>query len=395
MKNIFRISILMLSILGVILTSCDTATTLVATDPTIKGFDVYSAKAGEYVTVFGEGFGAATDKGYLNFAGAKLASSNIVDWTDTKVKIKVPSTFTKDTLVSIQIVNDTKQTAIWDFFVGDLTPKNFEATSKDSSSVLLIWDKSPLDKVTGNTNVFDHYHLVITDDKGTALPTLKLPAGTTSYTAKSLTPGTIYNFELRGGFKNDTMSTASRIKWSPAFRFTNTTNGVAIKLYESASKNGSGLDLYNATGGSSDVQNIANSNLWNLGINTKSGKLVFGSASDLGYTYTKAPQDAQMATVYFSVNSLDAATDSQAMDAAAYGLKAQSYDISELETISPSTGYVFIVRTMELGQTTYNYAKVFVKRTGGKILQGTGTDRYIEVEVSYQKKAGVAYAKKH
>ncbi len=387
----------MLSFLAIMLTSCDTASTLVATDPTIKGLDVYNAKAGEVVTIYGEGFGSATDTGMLYFGDVKATIDIVGGWTDTKIKVKVPADFKKDTLIYIQITNGTKKTTKWDFYVGDATPKNFEATSKDSSSVLLVWDKSPMDKVTGNTNVFDHYHLMITDDKGTSIsgPDLEVLPGVTSYTVKNLKAGTIYDFELRNGFKNDTMSTASRIKWSPAFRFTNTTNGVAIKLYESASKNGSGLDLFNSAGGSSDVQNIANSNLWNLGINTKGGKLVFGSASDLGYTYTKTPQDAQVASSYFRVNTLDEATDSQALSITDNAFKAQSYDIlGELETASPTTGYVFIVRTMETGQTTYNYAKVFVKRTGGKILQGTGTDRYIEVEVSYQTKAGVPYAKK-
>jgi hypothetical protein len=54
-------------------------------------------------------------------------------------------------------------------------------------------------------------------------------------------------------------------------------------------------------------------------------------------------------------------------------------------------GQGFYVRTGTTG--SYRYARVFVKNVGGKLLQGTVPERFIELEISYQQAPNVPYAK--
>jgi len=72
----------------------------------------------------------------------------------------------------------------------------------------------------------------------------------------------------------------------------------------------------------------------------------------------------------------------------------KSLVLTELEKEDPGKGFVFIARVKNT-DATYNYAKVYLKLgADGKFLQGTAPNRYIEVEVSYQKISGVPYAKR-
>lgn len=58
---------------------------------------------------------------------------------------------------------------------------------------------------------------------------------------------------------------------------------------------------------------------------------------------------------------------------------------------SDGNGEGFFVRTGIEGN--YHYARVFVRNVGGRLLQGTAPDRYVEIELAYQTKANVPYAK--
>lgn len=49
--------------------------------------------------------------------------------------------------------------------------------------------------------------------------------------------------------------------------------------------------------------------------------------------------------------------------------------------------FAFVARTQE-----GNYAKILVLANGGQVVQGSGTDKYIEVVVSYQSSPNVPYA---
>jgi hypothetical protein len=57
---------------------------------------------------------------------------------------------------------------------------------------------------------------------------------------------------------------------------------------------------------------------------------------------------------------------------------------------------IIILRTKEDGENDWHYAKVSIKKntnTGGWLF-GTAPNRYVEVEISYQTKAEVPYAKR-
>ncbi|MFN3270901.1 MAG: hypothetical protein ACK42G_09955, partial [Candidatus Kapaibacteriota bacterium] len=91
----------------------------------------------------------------------------------------------------------------------------------------------------------------------------------------------------------------------------------------------------------------------------------------------------------FLTNTLDNVFDSQALNARNF---STNYYI-DLADPDYKNGIVIIVRTKAPGATDWNYAKVLIKPGPNGLLQGTPDNRYIECEISYQKKTGVPYAK--
>jgi hypothetical protein len=78
--------------------------------------------------------------------------------------------------------------------------------------------------------------------------------------------------------------------------------------------------------------------------------------------------------------------DSQALDAKNFA--ERSIDLTQL-----ASSTVLVVRYKYPGENEYHYAKILIKYVNGSFLQGTSPNRYVEFEISYQKVAGVPYAK--
>lgn len=257
--------------------------------------------------------------------------------------------------------------------------KGLMATSLDNTTIRLLWTE-PTDTYTGFT-------LDITPG---AIAQKTFAKGVTTTDVSGLIEGTVYTFKLKA--VNGTASSDSvTILWSPATRFTKNINDDFIKVYETASTFGSGLQFYNVAGNAPKVLKISNGADWNFGLYSKSAGTTFvGSPSKLTYSYTGGtPKLTEISTDYFETNDLNTVFDSQALNADPSKFSEMSID---LETLGATTGVVLICRTKDNG-TDWNYAKVFIKKTGGTFLQGTADNRYIEVQVSYQKVVNVPYAK--
>jgi hypothetical protein len=221
-----------------------------------------------------------------------------------------------------------------------------------------------------------------------------LNAGTTSFTITKLTEGKIYNFQVVAKYTNDSVSTPVIIKWSPATRFELNVNDDVIKVYETDSDFGSGLMMYDPTGGAPKVRKVANGADWDLGLDTRSSKVIFGSATKINYSYTGTPKPTQIfGDKYFETESLNSLFDSQAMNAGGNDIKyvEKTFDIT---TETSTKNLVFYVRKAD-ATGKYNYAKVMIIKnpSGAGYLQGASSNRYIELQISYQKVVDVPYAK--
>lgn len=268
-------------------------------------------------------------------------------------------------------------------------PTNLRATSLSETQIKLMWDASTSE---ADTN-FLNYILEITSSAGGPLAPIELDKANKPYTVTGLVEGNIYTFKLYAKFKNGNLSeTASQVSWSPATRFTTNDNDEVIKVYESASDFGSGLDLFNPTSGKPRGLKVASGADWDLGLYTTGGKLIFGSASELDYNYTGTPLVTDISINYYDANSLDEIYDSEALNATKHTYQALAVDLES--DITVVKGVAFIVRKMEPGNDKFTYAKVLIKKMNGQFLQGTADNRYVLVEISYQKTAGVPYAKK-
>lgn len=395
----FKMLFLLIAVLGLTIISCDETTTdPTEENPVITSIVPPNMEATETITITGTDFGAATDDGSVYFGDIQAkgevgaTDSDYKSWSDTKIEVNIPAAVANGP-VKIKVYNGAtgKFSATVDYYVGTQPkpqpPTGLMATSIDKNTIRIKWTASPSESEAD----FKGYVLTVTPAPSGGTPNYEITKGLTQYDIAGLLEGTEYTFSLVAKYNAGGLSTAATVVWSPATRFG---ASLAIKMYETDSKNfGSGLDLYDATTGGPVTKKLsvaAEKAVANLGIYTKGG-LFFQSGSEIESGSGNAQATEISADYFDGTNSLDNVFDSQALDAGSFS--AKSLNIDDESLFSPAGGVVFIVRTKEPGNTAYTYAKVLIKRTGGKFLQGSGDDEYIELEISYQKTAGVPYAR--
>ncbi|MCX7880237.1 MAG: fibronectin type III domain-containing protein [Ignavibacteria bacterium] len=268
-------------------------------------------------------------------------------------------------------------------------PDSLRATSIDSSTVRLRWKLSSDESKT----YFKDYVLYI--EPGAFAPKY-ISKGTNTFDVTGLSDGVIYTFTLKARNSDDEVSSGSvSLQWSPAFRFIKNINDEPIRVYETASQFGSGLQLYDQTNKKPRTLKVASGQFWNLGLYTKLNEQTIYTANYIHennlYNFPTAPTyTTEISEDVFLTNTLNNVFDSQALNA-----KKFSKDIAiDLKDPDFRNGVVIIVRTRPAGQTEWNYAKVLIKpASGGGLLHGNPDNRYIECEISYQRKPGVPFAK--
>lgn len=260
-------------------------------------------------------------------------------------------------------------------------PKNLRATSISSTSIKIKWDLSVSESEIG----FQGYTIEISP--GTFVP-INTPKGQDTYTIEGLTEGNIYTINLFSKFGEVESKTSATVLWSPATRFIVTGNDAPIRLYETDSDFGSGLDLYESVSMAPKILKVASGIDWNMALDTRtSGQVIVASPTMVDYNYGSTPGVTQISDNYFEANSLDDVFDSQALNTGTFAERS-----IDLESLNTTTGVVLVLRTKEGANTEFTYAKVLIKKTGGNWLQGETGNRYIECVVSYQMTAGVPYA---
>ncbi|MDX9791562.1 MAG: fibronectin type III domain-containing protein [Candidatus Kapabacteria bacterium] len=270
---------------------------------------------------------------------------------------------------------------------------NLEATSINSTTVALKFVVSPSETNT----LFQDYMLSWKEESGPAAGDSKvILKGTTKTEVSDLEEGKVYLFTLVARYTNDSVSTPVTVLWSPASRFVLNTNDDDIKVYETSSNFGSGLQMFYDSEGAPRVRTVSNGKDWDLGIRTTDNKIIIGSASKMTYNFPtgQTPDPTLIYKDYFKAASLDDVFDSRAMND---GDRDANYSevTFDITNFTEATNLVFYVRKYQPGETRYNYAKVMIKRPagGGSFLQGTSPNRFIQFEISYQKTPDVPYAK--
>ncbi len=258
-------------------------------------------------------------------------------------------------------------------------PTGLMATSRNSTTVGLKWAAPATGAVpTSYTVSYTMGSMPMTQDVSTG----------TSVDITGLTEGTMYSFTVKANNGTASSVASDTVMWAPAKRLTGT-----YKLYSSkSSTNGSGLSFSLAS-----VLKIDQGDKWDICFDDKDGKSLVGSPGVSGYVdnnYSfpngKSAKIVAIGRDYLGVNTLDDVYDVQALNVApSAGFQE---NLKDLSTVPDQTkGYGFVVRSKVDAQNV-NFAKVLVKSSGTGFVQGTGNDKYIEVEVSYQTLPNVPYA---
>ncbi len=399
--KIFKLSSLfaILAIVAIGFTSCSEDDDPVNGDaPIITALSTKIAPIGYEFTITGSNFGDADDEGSVTINGQMVSASGYTNWSENSITVVVPTGATEGE-GNLIVTNDGVSSAAETFYVAPMapaTPIGLKATSIDNETVSLTWDK-----LTWNSHdveyweVFDKYLVKVYDDQMNLVDTALVTKTAKPHAVTGLTEGMIYTFKLYARYTNNYVSlTPAEIMWSPASRWNMTPNEVEIKLYSTSNDTfGSGLDLYDSDDEGPAVVTVALGNDWNLGLSTRDGQVLFGSASELNYPIVPS-NSAEMSTEAYFYDDLDEAFDSEDLatkDGMPVDFSKAAYELTQLE--GNGTNVIFVVRAKEPGNNEYNYAKVMVKLVDGKFLQGEGSDAFIELVISYQNTPGVPYAK--
>ncbi len=253
-------------------------------------------------------------------------------------------------------------------------PSGLLATATSSTEIRLQWTASP---DAGNSN-FDKYELAY-EPGGSSQP-IAIGKEKTSYTVGELTAGTVYTFTLRARTTTGKASSDASISWAPA------RISPVIRLYGSKSTMGAGVDFEDNTG-QIRVLTIADGGDWDLAFDdSEPMQPAIGSPAqtiyvDNSFTF---PNGALARRTYVSTNRYSDITNLEDM-----GDPSPLFvdKIEQLQIINSNKGFAFVVQTEE-----GNYAKVLVLAKNGKVIQGSGNDTYIEVQISYQPTPNVPYA---
>jgi hypothetical protein len=264
-------------------------------------------------------------------------------------------------------------------------PSNLQALSVDDSTVRLKWSPSPSE----SDSRFGGYELMVYNDATASFVGKgRLQRSPTDITG--LRSGTVYRFELYATWADTTRGTArSRtaavVRWSPATRYTTFADGSPIRLYETDSRLPSGLDL-EGPDGRPRALTVRDGNEWDLCLDTRWGSYDIASPRLSSYNITN-PRRTLIDTLrlkdpkYLAVDSLN-----QVFETEAFGATTLAEALANFN--NQRRGFLIILRTQD-----GNWAKVFVKADAqGNILRGSAPDRYVELEISYQKTPNVPYA---
>lgn len=267
----------------------------------------------------------------------------------------------------------------------DVAAPTILRAASDDEAVILNWVPS-----TSETQEnFGGYRITVLDKETNDTFFENAPKGT-GHRIENLKNGTRYQFTVRAVTSADKESPGyATIEWAPAIRRDVNQANQEIRVYATTSTTfNSAVDLYNASGicevipqSGPEFQNRGD--LFVHAPSTTSNFLVIRSPN----TANNQGLETQFSTVSYDADDLD---EQFATTAPATG----TYTTPEVTITSAAVnkGKVIYGR-LKRGTDSY-YFRLLVKRGGdGKMVQGSGADRYLEFSVSFQHIRNIPFAK--
>ncbi len=263
-------------------------------------------------------------------------------------------------------------------------PQNLRATALDTSTIKFKWE------VSEDVNVVKHYAYILKDSKFRTIDSGTFDPNQTEYIKSDLKLGEVYTLTTYS-VSDDTTGPKVKLGWSPAFVFKDI-EGEPIRLTPERP----GLMFYNELLGTPAILDTNGKLNWDIVIDftdDSTFKVFLRSPT----TYPPYAKDSalreQLRSASFAedvitgVASVDEIYSTKALNNPIFTGKAQ-----ELTKYSSNVGFIVKVVSKKGNQTVEHYAKILFKSANGSIVQGSGENRYVECEVSYQPVPGLPYA---
>ncbi|MBN1448053.1 MAG: fibronectin type III domain-containing protein, partial [Bacteroidetes bacterium] len=253
-------------------------------------------------------------------------------------------------------------------------PTNLKAASGDGT-IFLSWTPS-IDETADN---FGGYDITVLNKSTNDTDTKFAGKGVNYITISQLSSGRMingvrYQFTIRSVTElGKTSSDFATVEWSPAFRQNTDAMGLPIKVYATTSTQfNSAIDLYNANGNAEVIPQIGQTF-------QDRGDLYVYAAGTSGSLSLVSPAEAnnQGLQTQFSnatpvnADNLDDQLASEPPADGTYTLK--QIDIADAGV---STGRVYWGRLVR-GSDHFYFRLLIKKGSNGKLIQGSGNDRYI------------------
>ena len=263
-------------------------------------------------------------------------------------------------------------------------PTNLRASSADEA-LILRWDPSTSE---GQDN-FGGYKIRVLDQETSEANIVNAPRGS-GYTIENLKNGTRYlmNVWAVTTAGKESASPVS-IEWAPAIRRSQNQSGDPVRVYATTSTQfNSAVDLFNASGITEVIPQSGQD------FKDRGDFYVYAPNATSNFLEIRSPSTANnqgMVTQFSSVTYDADALDEQV---ATTSPRTSTYTKQEMTITNAdvTTGKVIYGRLSR--GNNYYYFRLLVKRgSNGKMVQGSGVDRFLEFDISYQHIRDVPFAK--
>jgi hypothetical protein len=266
-----------------------------------------------------------------------------------------------------------------------VAPTNLRAYSAGPTSVGLLWDLSTSESEAS----FNNYLIKAKDPSGVVSATINVAKGTPNVTVTPLLEGVIYTFVVRStGAAGVVSSDSASVRWSPARRYTqDSTNGTNIQVYELRSTLGASGLQFNSNNTYAKVRSLSASNpdrfLCDLYVDSVGGGAICLKNIGLLSGYPR--------NTFFSNEPLRDATDLN--DPRSNPPDTNSYQLNRVNL--PSTAVTQSKILYARSNTDNKYVRILIQRNQatGLLYSGSGSDRYVTLQLSYQNTAGNWFAR--
>lgn len=263
-------------------------------------------------------------------------------------------------------------------------PTNLRASS-DDEAIILDWTPS----VSESQDNFGGYKVTVLDKETNESFFENAPKGD-GHRIINLKNGTRYQITVRAVTSLDKESADyGTIEWAPAIRRDVNQTNQEIRVYATTSTTfNSAVDLYNASGVCEVIPQSGQEfkdrgDLFVYAPNESSNFLVIRSPS----TANNQGMETQFSTVFYDADALDEQFATTPPTTSTYS----SVEVT-IPNAAVSKGKVVYGR-LKRGNDSYYFRLLVKKGANGKLVQGSGSDRYLEFSVSYQHIRNVPFAK--